>query len=104
MADQKFSQSVSDFRTMSSGINTRIGTLSGVGITAADSLAMSDYADQLDKLNAEQEELKAQLKVKTDALNATMKVAKAKNSELRKRIKIVVPQQEWLAFGITAKH
>jgi predicted nucleic acid-binding Zn-ribbon protein len=104
MANQKFSQSVSDFRTMSSGINTRIDTLSGVGITAADATTMSSYADQLDALNAEQEELKAQLKAKTDTLNATMKAAKAKNSELSKRIKIVVPQQEWLAFGVTAKH
>lgn len=103
MANQTLSQSVSDFRTMSSGISTRIDTLSGVGITVTDATVMSGYADQLDALNAQQEELKAQLKAKTEELNATMKAAKAKNSELSKRIKIVVPQQEWLAFGITAK-
>jgi cell shape-determining protein MreC len=103
MANQTLSQSVSDFRTMSSGINTRIDTLAGVGITAADATTMSDYADQLDALNAQQEELKAQLKAKTEELNATMKAAKAKNSELTKRLKIAVPQSEWLAFGVTAK-
>jgi cell shape-determining protein MreC len=103
MANQTLSQSVSDFRTMSSGITTRLESLSGVGITAADATAMSDYADQLDKLNAEQEELKAQLKAKTEALNTTMKAAKAKNSELTKRLKIAVPQSEWLAFGVMAK-
>lgn len=103
MANQKFSQSVSDFRTMSSGISTRLDAVAGVGITADDATTMSSYADQLDTLNAQQEELKAQLKAKTEALNTVMKEAKAKNSELSKRVKIVVPQEEWLAFGITAK-
>jgi phage tail tube protein FII len=103
MADQTFSKSVSDFRTMASGINTRADSLSGVGITAADAATMSAFADQLDAFNSEQEELKAKLKAKTQEISATMKQAKAKNSELTKRIKIAVPQQEWLAFGVTAK-
>lgn len=103
MADQKFSQSVSDFRTMASGITTRLDSLTGVGVAAADATTMNAYADQLDRLNSEQEELKAKLKAKTEELNATMKQAKAKNSELTKRIKIAVPQKEWLAFGIKAK-
>ena len=63
MANQSFSQSVSDFRTMASGINTRLAALSGVGITADDAAAMTNYANELDTLNAQQEELKAQLKV-----------------------------------------
>ncbi len=64
---------------------------------------MNTFADELDALNSQQEELKAQLKAKTDALNSKMAEAKAKNTDLRKRIKIVVSQQEWAAFGISAK-
>ncbi len=64
---------------------------------------MNTFADELVALNSQQEELKAQLKAKTDALNSKMAEAKAKNTDLRKRIKIAVPQQEWATFGITAK-
>jgi len=88
---------------MASGINTRLDSLAGVGIIADDVTVMNNFADKLDELNAEQEELKAKLKAKTEELHVTEKAAKAKNSELAKRVKIVVPQSEWVAFGIMAK-
>jgi hypothetical protein len=103
MVYKGFSQSVSDFRTMASGITTRLASLSGVGITAADATALTTFANELDTLNAAQEELKAQLKSKTDELNTKLAEAKAKGSDMTKRIKIATPQEEWVAFGITAK-
>ncbi len=103
MSYKSLSQSVSDFRTMASGINTRLTTLTTVGITAADVTALTTFADDLDALNAQQEELKAQLKVKTDELNEKLAKAREKSSDLSKRIKIGAPQEEWVAFGISAK-
>ena len=103
MADKPFSQSVSDFRTMASGITNRLASLTGVNVTATDATAMNTFADELDALNSAQEDLKAQLKSKTDDLNAKMKEDKAKNADLTKRIKIATPQDEWVAFGVTAK-
>ena len=103
MATPTFSRSVSDFRTMASGITTRLASLTGVGVTAADATAMNTFADELDALNAQQEELKSQLTTKTKELEAKMKEAKAKNSDLSKRVKIATPQEHWAAFGITAK-
>ncbi len=103
MTTPTFSKSVSDFRTMAGGITTRVTSLTSVGITAADAAKMDTYADELDALNSQQEELKAQLKAKTDELNTKMKEAKAKNADLTKRVKIAVPQEEWVAFGVTAK-
>jgi len=88
---------------MASGITNRLDTLTGVGVTTADALALKTYADELDVLNAEQEELKAKLRTKTDELNAKLLEAKAKKSDLSKRIKIATPQEHWVAFGITAK-
>ena len=88
---------------MASGITNRLDTLTGVGVTAADAVALKTFADELDALNAEQEELKARLKTKTDELNAKLLEAKAKKSDLSKRIKIATPQEHWVAFGITAK-
>ncbi len=103
MANNTLSQSVSNFRMMASGINTRLDSLASVGVTADDVATMNNFADSLDQLNAEQEELKARLKAKTEQLYAMEKAAKAKNSELSKRVKIVIPQSEWVAFGIMAK-
>ena len=103
MAYIRFSQAVSDFRTMADGITTRLADLTGVGITAADATAMDTYANDLDTLNSEQEELKALLKTKTDELNDKMKEARVKHSDLKKRVKIATPQEHWAAFGITAK-
>ena len=103
MAGVTFSQFVSDLRTMASGIATRLSDLTGVSVTAADKADLEAFADVLDTLNSEQEELKAQLKTKTEELNAKTKEAKAKYSNLNKRIKIGTPQEHWKAFGITAK-
>ena len=103
MARQTFSQAVSDFRTMASGITTRLTSLTEVSITAADATALNTFADELDVLNSQQEELKAQLKAKTEALNVKLTEAKAKRSYLTKRIKVATPQEDWAAFGITAK-
>jgi len=103
MANHTLSQSISNFRMMASGMNARLSSLSSVGVSVDDVTKMNDFADRLDQLNAEQEDLKAKLKAKTEELYATEKAAKAKNSELAKRVKIVIPQSEWVAFGISAK-
>ncbi|MBK7918429.1 MAG: hypothetical protein IPJ94_19665 [Chloroflexi bacterium] len=58
--------------TMARRITNRLDTLTGVGVTPADALALKTFADELDVLNAEQEELKAKLKTKTDELNAKL--------------------------------
>jgi len=103
MPTPTFSQTISICRTMASGITNRLDTLTGVGVTATDAVTLKTFADELDALNAEQEELKARLKTKTDELNAKLLEAKAKKSDLSKRIKIATPQEHWVAFGITAK-
>ena len=101
MPSVSFSQYVSDFRTMVGGVTTRLTDLDGSGVTAADAAALEAFADELDKLNIEQEDLKAQLKTKTQELNDTLKQAKAKHSIMSKRVKLATPQVHWKAFGIT---
>ena len=103
MSDPAFSQSVSSFRTMASGITHQLDLLSGIGITIQDAETLQVLADELDALNSEQEELKAQMKAKTSELKAKMKEARAKNADLSKRVKIIAPQELWIGFGITAK-
>ena len=103
MSDLPFSQQVSDFRTMASGITTRLGDLTIINISAADAAVMESFANELDRLKAEQDELKAQLKTKTDELQTKMAEATAKHSSLKQRVKFATPQSHWAAFGIRAK-
>lgn len=103
MVYKTLSQTVSDFRTLASGITTRLAALAGIGIGAEDAAAMAAFADELDRLTAQQKDLKAQLKAKTEEINMKLKEAKVKNTDLTQRIKIAVPQEEWVAFGMRAR-
>ena len=103
MATPRFSQQVSDFRTMASGITTRLDDLTDVNIVAADAAIMESFANELDRLKAEQEELKAQLKTKTDELQTKLKEATVKHSKLSQGVKFATPQEHWAAYGIRAK-
>ena len=103
MIYKTLSQTVSDFRTLAGGITTRLASLSGIGIVADDAAAISAFAAELDLLNSQQKDLKAQLKAKTEELYTRLEEAKVKSSDLTRRIKIAVPQEEWVAFGIRAK-
>ena len=101
MPSVSFSQYVTDFRTMVGGVTTRLADLTGSGVSAADAAELEALTDELASLNLEQEDLKAQLKTKTQELNDKLKKAKAKHSIMSKRVKLATPQAHWKAFGIT---
>ena len=96
-----FAQQVIDFRTMVGGVTGRLTDLTGSGVSAADAAELEALTDELAALNLEQEDLKAQLKTKTQELNDKLKKAKAKHSIMSKRVKLATPQAHWKAFGIT---
>ncbi|HRQ42210.1 MAG TPA: hypothetical protein PLD25_30185, partial [Chloroflexota bacterium] len=54
-------------------------------------------------LNSQQEHLKAQLKSKTEELNAKIYETKTKHANLKKRVKVATRQGFWIAFGIRAR-
>lgn len=103
MANQTFSKSIENFRVMAAGITSRLTSLTSINIVADDAEALDNYATELEALNAAQEDLKAKLKTKTEEIDKKMAEAKAKHAELSKRIKIVTPKENWVAFGIAAK-
>ena len=68
---------------------------------------LSKLADQLalvQKLNQEQEKLKAALKAKTADLGEEYEKLKKQASDCRKRVKLEYPQTQWKEFGIEDKH
>jgi len=54
-------------------------------------------------LNDEQEKLKADLKIKTEALDGKMAAITAMLSEARKIVKIAIPKAQWKEFGMEDK-
>ena len=58
---------------------------------------------EVEKLNGEQEKLKADLKAKTEAFVSKMKELDQKYAFAKKRIKVDVPKVSWKEFGVDAK-
>ncbi len=94
MIYKTLSQTVSDFRTLAGGITTRLASLSGIGIVADDAAAISAFAAELDLLNSQQKDLKAQLKAKTEELYTRLEEKCTMTN-----IKIALPQEEWVPLG-----
>lgn len=57
---------------------------------------------EVEKLNGEQEKLKADLKAKTEAFVSKMKELDQKYAFAKKRIKVDIPQASWKEFGVDA--
>lgn len=57
---------------------------------------------EVEKLNGEQEKLKADLKAKTEAFVSKMRELDQKYAFAKKRIKVDIPQVSWKEFGVDA--
>jgi hypothetical protein len=64
---------------------------------------MQADASEAVMLNNQQEKLKADLKQKTEALNAKIATLNASLAEAQKMVKVEFPKSQWLEFGVTVK-
>ena len=105
MTDVILSSLVRELRLRADGITNNLTTLTAVGLQQADIDAGQALATQLEQLDSEQEALKAALKTKTAALNATKKEATKWRTRVTKLIKVGLSEQQekWVEFGISAK-
>lgn len=97
-----YAEQVSKNELMLSGLKNNAGKLSRRGI---DETFISQYETDhktVIALNNEQERLKAELKLKTNELDALLTKVNAANSEASKLVKMDIPQEQWKEFGITA--
>lgn len=104
MADKKnFAGLMNLVRVMKSGLENNRQQLAGVGITSEKIAALNELYEKAERENNEQENLKAQLKTKTEELNKTIKELKSLHSDLKKRVKLEVPNAGWKEYGIDNK-
>ena len=100
---QSFATTLHHTKLMTDALEKHAGNLpAGISRDAINKL--TTLVAEVQKLNQEQEKLKAELKSKTAALDGQYKVLQKQNADLRKRVKLEYPQLQWKEFGIEDKH
>lgn len=103
MARQSFAEKMNDSKLMISGVKQQSDRLTRRGL---DSKFVEKYErifGDVQKLDKEQERLKANLKTKTETLQRKAKEMKALYSEAKKIVKIEMKNSTWREFGIQDK-
>ena len=102
MSNRNFADQISKGQVMLSGLKNNVEKLTRRGIDEGfNTQYETDLRAAID-LNNEQEQLKAALKLKTAALNEKMLAIEKSTSEATKVVKMDIPKEQWLEFGITA--
>ena len=103
MARQSFAEKMNDSKLMISGVKQQSDRLSRRGLDANFVKKYERIFGDVQKLDNEQERLKATLKKKTEALRQKAKEMKALYSEAKKIVKIEMANSAWREFGIQDK-
>ncbi len=104
MAISSLADLIQELRLRTNGIANNLDDLGNIGLQQADVETGQAHIEALERLDSEQEALKAQLKAKTAELNEAKKVARKWRSRVTKQIKLALEddQERWVEFGITA--
>jgi hypothetical protein len=103
MTTDTFAETINSGKVMADGLNANADAVAKRGIDAGFISGMNSAVTKAQKLNAEQETLKASLKAKTAELDAEMASLKKMHAEAKKVVKLAVDQKRWLEFGISDK-
>ncbi|MGL4908486.1 MAG: hypothetical protein ACRC9X_02820 [Bacteroidales bacterium] len=103
MATTTYSQQIDDANVMASGLKQHAETMAKRGIEPEFIAALESDTAKAIQFNNEQEALKAELKQKTAQLDSTLKAVQLKVAEASKLVKVTMPKELWVAFGIKAK-
>ena len=98
-----FAEIVNKSRLMIAGLRNNAAEVNRRGIDASFITEYENELQELEKLDAEQERLKAELKMKTEAALTKRKQVESKLSEAKKVVKLSLPQAQWVEFGMEDK-
>ena len=103
MAKKSYAENISSAEIMQAGLGNNSERAAKRGLDKEFMEKLNINLKKTVSLNFEQERLKAELMLKTAALDAQLKVLKAQVSEARKIVKIEFQKEQWKEFGIEAK-
>ena len=102
MATKTYSEKVVSAKVMLDALKNNRENLPA-GVTEEKINDLENLKLLTEKLNSEQEKMKAQLKQKTEELDDSLKKLSDIYSEMKKRVKIDVPKLLWKEYGINDK-
>ena len=100
---KSFAEKINNANVMFAALNAHIDQLSQRGMNAKFIESLGEEARKANAQNVVQEKLKADLKSATATLNSTITKIDLAMSEAKKVVKLAIPKEQWLEFGITAK-
>lgn len=103
MPGKTFAETTNDVKTMLAGLKANPDVVSKRGIDADFVSKFGSVLDKINKLDNEQEALKARLKTKTAELDEQLANILAMYSEAKKVVKMSVDQTGWREYGIEDK-
>ena len=98
-----FAEIVNKSRLMIAGLRNNSPEVTKRGIDPSFVSQYESELQELERLDAEQERLKAELKLKTEETLAKRKQVENKLSEAKKVVKLSLPQAQWVEFGMEDK-
>ena len=103
MGENSYAEKIKTANLMLAGLNAHLTELAKRGVTADDINNLQVAYTRINTLDTEQEALKSQAKAKTEELRQLMNQLDESMRELRKVVKLTMPQQYWGEFGITSQ-
>jgi uncharacterized DUF497 family protein len=104
MASKSFSQVLTEARLLASGIRKNAEQLTKRGIDIERADEVEALLKSVESLDNEQESLKSRLKLVSEELRVKTEELKTGVAKDFRIIKTDFPQEQWLEFGILAKH
>ena len=104
MTKKTFAEVVNSGKLMVTGLEANAETVAVRGLAAEFTATLKTTVGNVERINGEQETLKAGLKTKTAELDAELATLNKMQSEARKVVKLAMDQTRWLEFGISDKH
>lgn len=101
MKKGSYADQINAAKLMLSGVKNRGQVLAKRGLDQEFVTSMESLHAQAQKLDDEQEALKARLQEKTTELAGVLEGLALKVSEARKLVKLDLPKESWKEFGIT---
>lgn len=102
MATKSYSEKVVQTKIMVDALRNNKESLPA-GVTEETISKLEELKSLAEKLNSEQEKLKAQLKLKTEELSDTLDKLSALYVETKKRVKIDISKSLWKEYGFSDK-
>ncbi|MCK9243963.1 MAG: hypothetical protein WC957_03235 [Candidatus Neomarinimicrobiota bacterium] len=103
MTKTSFAETVNSGKLMATGLQANAEAIAKRGIDAEFTATLNTTVGNVERINAEQEALKASLKTKTAELDAELATLNKMYSEAKKVVKLAIDKTRWLEFGISDK-